>query len=160
QVIGLGLALAAAFALLSRGQISVATLAVIIPGISLLSGMFSSFIYQYRSLRASLLYAQTLFDFLATSFDPDETAPPLPASPEAAPQLSAIRLENVSYTYPETQKEALHSISCVFKPGLTAIVGTNGTGKSTLVKLLSGIVAPNSGRLPAILATGDDATPA
>jgi hypothetical protein len=50
QVIGLGLALFAAFALISRGQISVATLAVIIPGISLLSGMLNSFIYQYRSL--------------------------------------------------------------------------------------------------------------
>src|SRR5207249_5448864 len=35
QVIGLGLALLAAFALISRGQISLATLAVIIPGISL-----------------------------------------------------------------------------------------------------------------------------
>jgi ATP-binding cassette subfamily B protein len=158
QVIGLGLALAAAFALISRGQISVATLAVIIPGISLLSGMLSSFIYQYRSLRESLLYAQTLFDFLATSFEETETASPLTASSETAPQLAAIRLENVSYTYPETQKEALHKISCVFKPGLTAIVGTNGAGKSTLVKLLSGIVAPTGGRLTATLANGEETT--
>lgn len=158
QVIGLGLALFAAFALISRGQISVATLAVIIPGISLLSGMLNSFIYQYRSLRESLLYAQTLFDFLATSFEATETAPPLPASPETAPRLTAIRLEEVSHTYPATQKEALHRISCVFKPGLTAIVGTNGAGKSTLVKLLSGIVAPTSGRLTATLANGEETT--
>jgi ATP-binding cassette subfamily B protein len=157
QVIGLGLALFAAFALINRGQISVATLAVIIPGVSILSGMLSSFIYQYRSLRESLLYAQTLFDFLATSFEAPETAPPLPASGEAAPKLAAIRLEEVSYTYPETQKEALHKIFCVFKPGLTAIVGTNGAGKSTLVKLLSGIVAPTGGRLTGILASGEEA---
>src|SRR5437763_2579942 len=101
QVIGLGLALTAAFVLISRGQISVASLAVLIPGVSMLSGMLSSFIYQYRSLRESLLYAQALFDFLATSFDSDATWSPLRASPEAAPRLTAIRLEEVSYTYPE-----------------------------------------------------------
>jgi ATP-binding cassette, subfamily B, bacterial len=156
QVIGLGLALTAAFVLIGHGQISVASLAVLIPGVSMLSGMLSSFIYQYRSLRESLLYAQTLFDFLATSFDSDDTASPLPASPEVTPRLAAIQLEEVSYTYPATQKEALHRISCVFKPGLTAIVGTNGAGKSTLVKLLSGIVAPTTGRLTALLANGEE----
>ncbi len=158
QVIGLGLALIAAFALISRGQLSVASLAVLIPGVSILSGMLSSFIYQYRSLRESLLYAETLFDFLATSFDPAETASPLATSPKAAPRLEAIRLEAVSYTYPETQKTALSGISCVFKPGLTAIVGTNGAGKSTLIKLLSGIIAPTAGRLTATLSTGEEAS--
>ena len=157
QIIGLGLALTAAFVLISRGQISVASLAVLIPGVSMLSGMLSSFIYQYRSLRESLLYAETLFDFLGTSFDSSETDSPLPASSATAPRLSAIRLENVSYMYPETQKEALHGISCVFKPGLTAIVGTNGAGKSTLIKLLSGIVTPTTGRLTVTLSTGEDA---
>src|SRR5205814_4466449 len=107
--------------------------------------------------RESLLYDQTLFDFLATSLDSDATWSPLRASPEDAPRLTAIRLEEVSYTYPETQKEALHRISCVFKPGLTAIVGTNGAGKSTLIKLLSGIVAPTGGRLTATLASGEEA---
>ena len=156
QVIGLGLALVAAFALLSRGQLSVASFAVLVPGVSLLSGMINSFLYQYRSLRESLLYAQTLFDFLTTSFDPladaSETTPP----PVSTPRMEAIRLEGVSYTYPETQKEALTGISCVFKPGLTAIVGTNGAGKSTLIKLLSGLVAPTSGRLTATLSEGSE----
>src|SRR5207248_3461495 len=105
----------------------------------------------------SLLYAETLFDFLTTSFDPladpTETTSPL----VSAPRLQAIRLEGISYTYPETQKEALAGISCVFKPGLTAIVGTNGAGKSTLIKLLSGIVAPTGGRLTATLASGEEA---
>src|SRR5205807_430197 len=120
QVIGLGLALAAAFVLISRGQISLASFAVLIPGVSMLSGMINSFLYQYRSLRESLLYAETLFAFLATTFDPAEAVPPLAPSPQAAPRLAAIQLEEVSYTYPETKKMALSGISCVFKPGLTA----------------------------------------
>jgi ATP-binding cassette subfamily B protein len=155
QVIGLGLALTAAFVLISQGQISLASLAVLIPGISLLSGMIGAFLYQYRSLRESLLYAQTLFDFLATSFDPtNELAPSVP-SPAQPSQLQAIALEKVSYTYPQTQKTAISSISCVFKPGLTAIVGTNGAGKSTLIKMLSGLVAPTSGSVIATLASGE-----
>ncbi|WP_040443805.1 ATP-binding cassette domain-containing protein [Ktedonobacter racemifer] len=156
QVIGLGLALTAAFALLGRGQLSVASFAVLIPGISMLSGMINSFLYQYRSLRESLLYAETLFDFLGTSFDPvadsSETTPLL----VSASRLDSIQLEGISYTYPETQKEALTDVSCMFKPGLTAIVGTNGAGKSTLIKLLSGLVAPTSGRLMATLSTGEE----
>ena len=156
QVIGLGLALAAAFALLAHGQLSVASFAVLIPGVSMLSGMINSFLYQYRSLRESLLYAETLFDFLTTSFDPladpSETTTPLVYTP----RLQDIRLDQISYTYPATQKEALTGISCDFKPGLTAFVGTNGAGKSTLIKLLSGLVAPTSGRLTATLSSGEE----
>src|SRR5205085_2681463 len=88
----IAIAIPAALALISQGKISVASLAVLIPGVSILSGMLSSFIYQYRSLRESLLYAETLFDFLATSFDPSEPVPPL----ATAPRLEAIRLEEVS----------------------------------------------------------------
>jgi len=158
QVIGLGLALVAAFILIGQGQLSVASFAVLIPGVSMLSGMINSFVYQYRSLRESLLYAETLFDFLATSFDPVEPAAPLAPVPVSPPRLESIRLEGVSYTYPATRKDALRNISCVFKPGLTAIVGTNGAGKSTLIKLLSGIVAPTTGRLTAMLSTGEETT--
>lgn len=156
QVIGLGLALVAAFVLLGHGQLSVASFAVLIPGVSMLSGMINAFLYQYRSLRESLLYAETLFDFLTSSFAPP-VAPDALTSPQAsAPRLEAIRLAGVSYTYPTTRKEALTDISCMFKPGLTAIVGTNGAGKSTLIKLLSGLVAPTGGQLTAAFSSGEE----
>jgi ABC-type transport system involved in cytochrome bd biosynthesis fused ATPase/permease subunit len=64
QVIGLGLALTAAFALLARGQLSVASFAVLIPGVSMLSGMINSFLYQYRVL--SGLVAPTSGRLMAT----------------------------------------------------------------------------------------------
>jgi ATP-binding cassette subfamily B protein len=155
QVVGFGLALAAAGALIQRGQISPANLAVLIPGLALLSGMLGALISHYRELLESLTYAETLFEFLTTeTFAGTCAALPSPAAALAHPGLTAIRLENVSYTYPETGTTALLAISYAFTPGLTAIVGTNGVGKSTLVKLLSGLIAPTRGSIQAIGATG------
>ncbi|HEY7125759.1 MAG TPA: ABC transporter ATP-binding protein [Ktedonobacterales bacterium] len=155
QVIGFGLALAAAVFLISQGQLSLATFAVLIPGIAWLSGMVNSFIYQYRSLLDSLRYAQTLFEFLTTeSFDGLPAASPAPPQSKASPRLTAVHVQEVSYTYPETQKTALEEITSTFTPGLTAIVGTNGVGKSTLVKLLAGLVFPTSGSIEAMDSTG------
>jgi ATP-binding cassette subfamily B protein len=152
QGLGIALALTALFALISRGQISLPSLAIIIPGLALLSGMIQSLIYSVRSLIESLNYAATLFDFLAQPFEDEQVALPAPiAEVTFGQRLSAICLSDVSYTYPENQKMALLGVSCEFKPGLTAIVGTNGAGKSTLVKLLSGLVPPTTGTLQAML---------
>src|SRR6266540_4282843 len=151
QVLGFGLALAAAGALIARGQISLASLAVLIPGMALLSGMIGSLIYHYRELLESLTYAATLFEFLTTeSFDGHRVVLPPPNATLARAGLTAIRLTDVSYTYPETDTIALSDLSCTFTPGLTAIVGTNGVGKSTLVKLLAGLITPTHGTIQAI----------
>ncbi len=157
QGLGIGLALVALFVLISRGQISLPSLAVIIPGLTLLGGMIQSVIYSARSLIESLNYAGTLFDFLAQSFDGEQAAI-LSAGIQvkSGQRLSAIHLREVSYTYSENQKTALIDVSCDFTPGLTAIVGTNGAGKSTLVKLLTGLVPPTTGTLHATLATGEE----
>jgi ATP-binding cassette subfamily B protein len=155
QVLGFGLALTAAGELIRRGQISLASLAVLVPGMALLSGMLGSLIYHYRELLESLTYAATLFEFLTTeSFDGHRAVLPSPDATLARTRLPAIRLQDVSYTYPETGTTALIDISCTFTPGLTAIVGTNGVGKSTLVKLLAGLIAPTSGAIQAIGSTG------
>src|SRR6266487_345108 len=129
QVLGFGLALTAAGELIRRGQISLASLAVLVPGMALLSGMLGSLIYHYRELLESLNYAATLFEFLTTeAFDGHRTALPLSDATLARAGLAAIQLTAVSFTYPETGTTALTDISCTFRPGLTAIVGTNGVG--------------------------------
>ncbi len=156
QVAGFGLALAAALFLISQGQLNLASFAVLIPGIAWLSGMVNSFIYQYRSLLDSLRYAQTLFEFLTSQSFDGQPVVALAQQPQSkASPLAAIRLRDVSYTYPETQKTALDEITYTFTPGLTAIVGTNGVGKSTLVKLLVGLLAPTSGVIEASTLAGE-----
>src|SRR6266496_6851607 len=77
QGMGIALALSALFAIISRGQISLPSLAVILPGLALLSGMIQSLIYSVRSLVESLNYSATLFDFLAQPFE-EHSASTLP----------------------------------------------------------------------------------
>jgi ABC-type multidrug transport system fused ATPase/permease subunit len=157
EVIGIGLALTALFALISQQQINLPSLAVILPGMAWLIGMLRSGIYQGRSLLDSLNYARAFFAFLSEDFASEQSI--LQAGDKPVPgvqRLRALTLSKVSYTYPENQKQALIELSCTFTPGLTAIVGTNGAGKSTLVKLLTGLVPPSAGTLLATLHTGEE----
>ncbi len=65
-----------------------------------------------------------------------------------------IRLENVSYRYPEAEKDTLTNINLTIHPGeKLAIVGLNGAGKTTLVKLICGFLDPSQGT---ILLNGED----
>ena len=59
-----------------------------------------------------------------------------------------IKIENVSFTYPEAKEPALRSVSLEIERGsFTAVLGHNGSGKSTLAKLLNGILLPTAGRV-------------
>ncbi len=62
--------------------------------------------------------------------------------------LHKIEFKNVSFSYPDQNKQALKNVSFVFEKGKTyAIVGFNGAGKTTLLKLLLGLYKPESGEV-------------
>ena len=55
---------------------------------------------------------------------------------------------NVSFKYPGTDKNALNDISFAIKPGqLVVIVGVNGSGKSSMIKLLARLYDPSAGEV-------------
>ena len=59
-----------------------------------------------------------------------------------------IRLENVSFTYPGSERRVLEDVSLDLPAGsVIAIVGENGAGKTTLVKLLCRLYQPDEGRI-------------
>jgi ATP-binding cassette subfamily B protein len=74
-----------------------------------------------------------------------------PLVPPSAPgeQLlikHSIQLKNIEFTYPGAMKKAVDNISMRFEAGTINIVrGANGTGKSTLFKILAGLYRPDSG---------------
>ena len=59
---------------------------------------------------------------------------------------SRVEFENVSYTYPNSDKPVLHNLSFTFDSGKQyAVVGESGSGKTTIVDLMLGLLKPESG---------------
>ena len=59
-----------------------------------------------------------------------------------------ITLENVSYRYPNSEKDTIRHMDLTIHPGeKLAVVGLNGAGKTTLVKLICGFLDPTEGRV-------------
>lgn len=59
-----------------------------------------------------------------------------------------IRLEHVSYRYPEGGGDVLHDMNLQIRPEeKIAIVGVNGAGKTTLMKLICGLLHPTEGKI-------------
>lgn len=103
-----------------------------------------SFAGALRLLGEQSGYASDLRMFLR---QPTVDAPP-GALPFPVPLRSGIRFEDVTYTYPGSERPALHGVSFELKAGQKiALVGENGAGKSTLVRLLLGLYTPDAGRI-------------
>lgn len=59
-----------------------------------------------------------------------------------------IRLEKASFKYSEGLQPVLQDASGVFKSGtFFGVIGPNGGGKSTLIKVMRGLYSPSSGRV-------------
>jgi ABC-type cobalamin/Fe3+-siderophores transport system ATPase subunit len=58
-----------------------------------------------------------------------------------------VRLERVSFFYPETEKLVFQKLSLDLPPGVVTLVGQNGTGKSTLLLLAAGLLLPSEGKV-------------
>lgn len=61
---------------------------------------------------------------------------------------SILRMTNCTFTYPNAAKPNLQDVSCQLSlQSRVAIIGPNGAGKSTLIKVLTGEVVPQQGKV-------------
>ena len=59
-----------------------------------------------------------------------------------------IEMKNLTFTYPEQANPSLHDINLVIRPGeRVAIVGSVGCGKTTLLRMICGLYAPDRGHV-------------
>ena len=106
---------------------------VVIIFVNLMNFMISP-IAELPGLLASRKAARGLIDKLATAL---ESNPVSEGTSELTHLESGIRLENVSFGYDDS-KEVLHGISAFFDVGKAyAVVGASGSGKSTMLNLLT-----------------------
>ncbi len=70
------------------------------------------------------------------------------ASPFPRPISQGIVFEGVGFRYPDTERWVVRDLSFTLKAGETlALVGENGAGKTTIVKLLTRLYDPDEGRI-------------
>ncbi|CCX38622.1 aBC transporter permease/ATP-binding protein [Clostridium sp. CAG:1013] len=79
---------------------------------------------------------------------------PEPASSAPAKEKGTVCFENVSFTFPGADKPVLQNINFTSKPGeVTAIIGSTGSGKSSIANLILRFYDVTEGR---ILVDGQD----
>jgi ATP-binding cassette subfamily B protein len=92
----------------------------------------------------SVLFLENLFELLGTEPEVRDPVSPLPA-----PLLEeGIRFESVDFRYPGSDRGILKEFDLTLNAGeIAAIVGENGEGKTTLIKLLCRFYDPEKGRI-------------
>ncbi len=96
-------------------------------------------------LYESNLFLNSLFEFL--NLEPKVTEPTDP-KPLIWSRESDLTFDNISFQYPGSDKKVLEDISLSIAPGEhIAFVGENGSGKTSLIKLLCRLYDPTEGRI-------------
>ena len=96
---------------------------------------------EFRMLR---LHGERLSEIVLAAPEADVSSPfELPL-----PEVSSLQVHGLSYRYADGEPEILEACSFEVKAGESlAIVGASGCGKTTLVKLLLGLLTPNAGKV-------------
>ena len=84
----------------------------------------------------------------------NQTLPPQHRLVEPFPLLEGVRLEAVHFRYGPDQQEVIKGLDLEFRRGESiGFIGTTGSGKSTTVDLIMGLLVPTKGR---VLVDGED----
>ncbi len=134
----------------AQDTITVGDFSLFVGGIVQIQSQFTGLLNSVTGIYESLLYMRNLFEFLEL---PSRN---LDAGEEWRGTIDSIEFEHVSFRYPLTDRNVLSDVSFrVSKGQALALVGENGAGKTTIVKLVTRLFEPTSGR---ILLNGLDAS--
>ena len=131
-----------------QGKMILSTMTFFLQQRGALQSAFSSLIGQIPRLLSGSVAAERIRELTDLPRDPDPTD-------EIPTPWCRIRLENVSAAYEDGVK-VLEDITLEAGPGeIVALVGPSGEGKTTLLRLLLGLMQPKSGTMELTDARGE-----
>ena len=128
-----------------RGSISLGQLTVFTGAATQVQGAFQGILGGLQGIYEHGLYLSTLYELLGRA--PKIDAPAHPAAIRR-PFRQGIEFRHVTYQYPGRSEAALKDVSFTISLDETvALVGRNGAGKTTIVKLLGRLYDPDEGQI-------------
>ncbi len=127
------------------GGLTVGDLTFLAASFLRLRGLLEGLLGGLSSMASQALYLQDLFTFLEV---PASIVSPASPRPFPASLGTGIVFESVGFRYPGQDRWAVRGLSFAVHPGeVLALVGENGAGKTTIVKLLTRLYDPDEGRV-------------
>jgi ATP-binding cassette, subfamily B, bacterial len=127
-----------------RGQLSLGDMTLYLVAFRQGQQSFQSILAAVGSMYEDTLYMSNLFEYLAIPTDRD----PRPTESRTVVPEDGIRFEQVGFRYPGAERWALREVSLFIPKGQSlALVGENGAGKTTFIKLLAGLYQPTEGSI-------------
>ncbi|HTB13304.1 MAG TPA: ABC transporter ATP-binding protein [Bryobacteraceae bacterium] len=133
-----------------RGNITVGTLTFLTGALLSSSASIQLLLSLSSKIADQFLFLNDLFAFLDTrpAESPVPAEEPAPTKLFRVPAKSGIEFRDVSFSYPGTDRPILRKVSFKVEPKeRIALVGANGQGKTTLVKLLARLYEPTAGAI-------------
>lgn len=129
---------------LSKNNLTVAEFTLYIASVHIFTGALGDFIQEYTEIKKQSLQVKDFRAFIDEYRIPDAPADELPPVSETP----SFEFSDVTFCYEGQSKNALEHISIKIPYGRRlAIVGLNGAGKTTFIKLLVGLYKPTGGRI-------------
>lgn len=126
--------------LVCRGRLSVSDFIFYFGIITGFSNWILNAVYQYSNLERCCNDCAAFREFVEST-EKSENKPNVNFD-----SVDSIEFNNVSFTYPSAEKSTINDMSFKVNKGENiAVVGENGAGKTTAVKLLCGLYYPTSG---------------
>ncbi len=129
----------------TRGAATLGDLALFYQAFNQGQTLVGGLLQNMGQIYTNTLFLEHLFDFLDQKNTLEEPARPVPF-PERIEE--GVRFEDVTFSYPGFERTALEGFDLTIPAGkIVAIVGENGAGKSTFIKLLCRFYDPTAGRI-------------